>query len=282
MTAGHYLAGLCGLGLLRRWYEGGPDLDDRLDELSRIVAGRHEFPFSLPIDPTEMTVSAGYEAWAPDYDTGRNPMVEAEEQVVHPWLDEVLSGAPAVVLDAGCGTGRHAAHLALSGCTVIGVDASEAMLGRARQRVPEGRFEIGRLEALPLADASVDLAVCALALCHLPDPTLAVAELARVVRRGGTIVISDPHPVSAVTGGQAFFGGLGSSEGFRFVRNHHHPFASWLTAFRRADLAIVDCVEILMPDAAIETNVAAQVFPSAVRAAGEGLPFVLCWRLRRC
>ena len=73
---------------------------------------------------------------------------------------------------------------------VIGVDTSPEMLERARQRVPEADLRPGRLEALFLDDASVDLAVCALALTHLPELGPAIAELARVVRPGGRATTS--------------------------------------------------------------------------------------------
>ena len=68
------------------------------------------------------------------------------------------------------------------------------MVGVAREKLPEVRFEIGDVEHVPFDDASFDLAVVSLALCHLADPGDAVIELARVLRPGGTLVITDPHP----------------------------------------------------------------------------------------
>src|SRR5690606_42106714 len=61
-------------------------------------------------------------------------------------------------------------------------------------------------DALPiLLDASVDAAVCGLALVHLPDLRPAFAELARVVRPGGRIVVSGVHPFLVALGWQAQF-----------------------------------------------------------------------------
>ena len=47
------------------------------------------------------------------------------------------------IVDAGCGTGRHTAFLANAGFTVVGIDASEAMLQVARSRAPDVQFEVG-------------------------------------------------------------------------------------------------------------------------------------------
>jgi SAM-dependent methyltransferase len=105
---------------------------------------------------------------------------------------EILDGVPVgIALDAACGTGRHAAHLASLGHTVIGVDTSPAMLARAREKVPQGEFHEADLHELPLADGSVDLVVCAIALVHVADLEGPFREFARVLRPGGHLVVSD-------------------------------------------------------------------------------------------
>ena len=107
-------------------------------------------------------------------------------------MREILDGPPVgVALDAACGTGRHSVYLAKLGHQVIGVDTSPEMLALAREKVPEGAFREADLHDLPLADDSVDLAVCALALSHVPDLAPVFAELVRVLRPKGHLVISD-------------------------------------------------------------------------------------------
>jgi SAM-dependent methyltransferase len=65
------------------------------------------------------------------------------------------------------------------------------MLARARDKVPEGTFHEADLHALPLADDSVDLVACAIALSHVPDLDRALRELVRVLRPHGHLVVSD-------------------------------------------------------------------------------------------
>ncbi len=98
------------------------------------------------------------------------------------------------VVDLGCGTGNAAEVLAPCVSRVIAVDQSEAMLSAARKRLAGStnvEFVVGDLERLPLADASVDAAVCVLVLHHIPHPEAAVIEMARVLRPGGVVLIVD-------------------------------------------------------------------------------------------
>ena len=94
-----------------------------------------------------------------------------------------------LVLDAGCGGGLVARELAAAGATVVGLDRSPGSLGVARRAVA-GRFRPtqGRLERLPFADGVFDVVVAADVLEHVPDLPAAVAELARVLAPGGSLV----------------------------------------------------------------------------------------------
>ena len=74
---------------------------------------------------------------------------------------------------------------------MIGVDSSAGMLARAREKVPQGEFHEADLHELPLADDSVDLVVCAIALVHLADIEGPFREFARVLRPGGHLVVSN-------------------------------------------------------------------------------------------
>lgn len=100
------------------------------------------------------------------------------------------------VADLGCGTGFLATWLAGRGASVIAVDHSERMLTVA-QKAKRARIEFrrGELDALPLADGEVDAAFSNLVWHHLPDHDAAAREMLRVLRPGGTAVVSDllPH-----------------------------------------------------------------------------------------
>lgn len=98
------------------------------------------------------------------------------------------------VVDIGCGEGYLTIEAAQWARHVVAIDRSPDVLARAkalgtRRRVTNVTWKRGDMEKLPLADASVDLAVLSQALHHAADPPAAVAEAARVVRPDGHVLI---------------------------------------------------------------------------------------------
>lgn len=99
-----------------------------------------------------------------------------------------------VVGDLGCGTGAVVAALAPNVREVHGVDREARMLEVAAARtagVPNAHLHQGGFGALPLADATLDAALCMLVLHHVEDLRAALADVARVVRPGGRVVVLD-------------------------------------------------------------------------------------------
>jgi len=101
----------------------------------------------------------------------------------------VRAGPGDRVLDVATGTGLVAQELVRShGCSVVGLDQSEAMLAIARAKLPAAVELIrGEAERLPFAEAEFDALTFTYLLRYVDDPLLTLRELARVVRPGGTI-----------------------------------------------------------------------------------------------
>lgn len=279
ITAAHYFVGIIGFSMLRNWYGDAVFNRVRMTDLTDLLANLDQFPHSLVLNLLEHALIDGYAEWTSSYD-GPNPLIGAEEPAVQP-VFERLAGPGVRSLDAACGTGRHAAFLAERGCVVTGIDQSEAMLAVAKGKLPDARFVVGSVEAMPFDDGEFDVAVISLALCHLADPTLAVTEFGRVLRPGGTLVITDPHPMSGLTGGQAFYGGIVPGQPMRWVRNHWHSAATWLRAFRSAGLSVEDCHELAFTEAQIASSPASFVYRDAADSAVDGLASLWLWVVTR-
>jgi ubiquinone/menaquinone biosynthesis C-methylase UbiE len=102
-------------------------------------------------------------------------------------------GAGAVVADVGTGTGFMAEAALDAGATVIGIDNSDGMLAQVRERFAGRTFEArrGDTDALPLASGEADAVLANMVLHHAPDPPAAIREMARVLKPGGMLVITD-------------------------------------------------------------------------------------------
>lgn len=179
-----------------------------------------------PRTPRVLDARDAYARWAPAYPPhAHNKLMELEERVVLALLPDVVG---LTVLDLGCGSGRYARLLAQRGAArVIGVDQSADMLARAREVVH--LLVRADARALPLADASIDVAVSGLMIGDLADLDAALADAARVLRPGGRLVYSDLHPRGAGAGWVRAFGTYA-------VRHHVHQIADHLVACRRAGL----------------------------------------------
>lgn len=114
---------------------------------------------------------------------GRRRVVCAE-------LDRLPLRAGAAILDAGCGSGRMLEELARYGrVSGIELDAQAAQLAAARQR---GEVRTGRVEELPWPDSSFDLITSLDVIEHTADDRLALAELRRVTKAGGWLLVTVP------------------------------------------------------------------------------------------
>jgi SAM-dependent methyltransferase len=236
-----YLLGLEGIALLRA-FAGEYDRDftlARLDEI-RALLDREELGEGVEARP--ITTLEGYARWAPSYDEPGNPLLEVEQPIVR----EILDGLPVgVALDAACGTGRHTAYLASLGHTVIGVDTSPEMLARAREQVPTGEFHEADLVQLPLADDSVDLVVCAIALSHVADLLPVLHEFVRVLRPNGHLVISDSRGLVGDIGLPLIE--VGPDGGFGYMPTYARLASDYLAAALPLGLQVRRCEEPSVP-----------------------------------
>jgi SAM-dependent methyltransferase len=131
-----------------------------------------------------------------DPESFRGELVEAEHLARYRWAAGAVAGVD--VLDAGCGEGYGARLLMQLGGArrCVGVDIDERTVAAARDRYADVEgidFETGDVTSLPFDDDSFDAITCFETIEHVAAQRDAVAELARVLRPGGVLLISSPN-----------------------------------------------------------------------------------------
>jgi SAM-dependent methyltransferase len=114
--------------------------------------------------------------------------------------DQFLRLVPAPgrrTVDIGCGEGRLARHLRQLGHSVVAIDGSPSLVAAARRLDPSMDVRLADAAALPLEDASADLAVAFMSLQDIDDMPAAIAEAARVLRPGGKLCVAIVHPLNS-------------------------------------------------------------------------------------
>ncbi len=119
------------------------------------------------------------------------------------------------VLDLGCAFGFSTLKLARKGYTTVGVDNSARYIAWAKRRHPDGIYLQSSAESLPLDDASFDAVLLLDVLEHVVDQVAVIREIERVLKPGGTLVLSVPH--------RGLLGWLDSLNLYaKLVRKTHH------------------------------------------------------------
>jgi ubiquinone/menaquinone biosynthesis C-methylase UbiE len=269
-----FIVGLRGLALLRGWpFGSAAQADDQLDLVRDALSGDALGSDAALIDVDDLGVRDAYGDWAETYDCP-NPLFDAEEPAVR----DLLAGIePGRACDVATGTARLGRVLESLGHDVTAVDASLAMLGRARNKV-RGSLVAGDVDRLPFRDASFDLVICGLALTHIPSLERPIAELARILRPDGYLLVTDIHPIAVVTGGHAFFARSDGSRGV--LRNELHWPSNYVEAFRSAGLTVERAAEPLFRDSFVD-EMPEKAIRDAARDAVVGLPFALVWLARK-
>jgi ubiquinone/menaquinone biosynthesis C-methylase UbiE len=269
------LLGLHGLALLRGWpFKDPAEAAQEVLAIRELCGDADVPPMSDVLEVDALDTAGAYASWSETYDQP-NPLISAEEPAMLGFVEDL---EPGLALDVATGTGRLARLLASLGHVVIAIDASAEMLRMGRRRDLAVSYALGDLGRLPFRDGSLDVVTCGLALTHVADLGPPIAEMARVVRPGGHVLLSDIHPVAVATGTHAFFRRSDGSRGT--TRNEIHWPATYVAAFVAAGLVIEGCEEPVFDDTFVQA-----IPEGAVRAAAResllDLPFALVWRLRR-
>ena len=163
-----------------------------------VSRGVPELFLTREADQVTGRVQALYDHVAHDYDQVFSPHVAEHYLRKRTALVRELLPDGGTVLDVGCGTGALAGWIQRAGYDVVGVDASAGMLAEALDR-GVGAVYAAYSTALPFADGTFDLALSVATMHHLETPervAATIAEMGRVVRSGGYVLVWDHNPLN--------------------------------------------------------------------------------------
>ncbi|MFD6953439.1 methyltransferase [Nocardiopsis sp. TSRI0078] len=152
------------------------------------------------------TTAAAYDAVAVRYAAYARDELDAlplDRAVLAAFAELARTTGTGPVAELGCGPGRVTAHLRDLGLDVFGLDLSPVMIDLARQAYQDLRFEVGSMDALDLADGTLNGIVCWYSVIHTPPRDLPshLAEFHRVLAPGGHLLLaffeSEGGPVAA-------------------------------------------------------------------------------------
>jgi SAM-dependent methyltransferase len=175
-------------------------------------------------------------------------------------------------VDIGCGEGRLTRHLRKLGHDIVGFDASPSLVAAAREFDPSMDIRLADAAALPLDDASADLAIAFMSLHDISAMPAASREVARVLEPGGRLCLAIVHPINLAgrfdTGaadapfvikgdylGTFMYADKVEQNGLSMTfHRQHRPIESYFLALEEASLLVEALREPKVPDRAINSD----------------------------
>jgi SAM-dependent methyltransferase len=167
-----------------------------------------------------------------------------------------LARSPKTALDVGCGEGRFCRTLRAEGVEVVGIDPTPALITAARRHDTDSDYLRAVAEHLPFRDAAFDLVVSYLSLIDIPDMVSAIAEMSRVLKPGGSLLIANLTSFNSACADEGWIKDRNGRRlhypidhyleeramwiayrGIRIV-NHHRPLSAYMRALLGAGLVM--------------------------------------------
>ncbi len=152
-----------------------------------------------------MSISAAYDSWSDIYDTNENKTRDLDRKAT---IDILTKYSFNEVLELGCGTGKNTVFLLQKAEHVTGLDFSEKMLEKAKNKIKDRRVNFQQADLnkkWPVANNFFDLISCNLTLEHIENLNFIFEQAYEKLKTGGIFFISELHPYKQYLGSKARF-----------------------------------------------------------------------------
>lgn len=185
-------------------------------------------------------IQQAYNSWSKIYDRNENKTRDLDKNVTIQTLSKYEYSD---VLELGCGTGKNTLFLLTKAQSIIGIDFSEKMLQKAKEKIKDHRVSFQQADLNKnwnLNNASFDLITCSLTLEHIKNLDFIFRQAYQKLKPQGHFFICELHPYKQYTGSKARYE---TANGIEVLETYTHHVSDYLSAAQNNDLQLLELNE---------------------------------------
>lgn len=187
-----------------------------------------------------MGIEKSYNSWAEQYDTNENKTRDLDRKVT---IETLSKYDFKNVLELGCGTGKNTEWLITKAKFIIGLDFSEEMLNKARNKIKTDKVRFQRADLTKTWEIDnnfANLITCNLTLEHIKDLDFIFNQAYQKLKTNGKFFISELHPVKQYSGSKARYE---TANGIEELEVYVHHLSDYLSSAKKNGFKLIDINE---------------------------------------
>jgi len=183
-----------------------------------------------------MSIEKSYNSWAEQYDTNENKTRDLDRKAT---IETLSKYEFENVLELGCGTGKNTEWLITKAKYIIGLDFSQEMLNKARNKITSDKIRFQQADLKKpwnIENKFADLITCSLTLEHIKDLDFIFNQAYEKIKSGGKFFISELHPARQYLGSKAKYE---TENGIEELEVYVHHLSEYLQAAERNSFKLV-------------------------------------------
>ncbi|UQD56533.1 class I SAM-dependent methyltransferase [Flavobacterium sp. K5-23] len=187
-----------------------------------------------------MNIEKAYNIWADQYDTNLNKTRDLDTKST---IETLSKFDFSKVIELGCGTGKNTSYLLKKADKIIGMDFSQEMLNKAKEKIQDERAEFLKADLTAewhIENDFADLITCSLVLEHIKDLDFVFNQANKKLKNGGIFFISELHPFKQYSGSKAKFE---TENGTQELETYAHHISEYLNVATENGFELVELKE---------------------------------------